>query len=382
MSSMTGTSVTSAAPSRRTRIYLLEDVRKHRSSKDCWVVHDNKVYDVSLSVTAFLEDHPGGDDLILNYAGKDITSIMADPVEHEHSDSAYELLQQYQLGVIGAEERITNEDFVWNEKFEPQDTDTSQDWQKNQFLDLQRPLVMQMLRSDFSKSFYLQQVHQPRHMSEPATLFGPWYLEMLTRTSWYVVPIVWTPITLYFLHCAWMQQPVALDFSTRATRLGLSFLFGNFAWTILEYTLHRFLFHMEAVLPDHPFALTLHFLLHGIHHYLPMDRLRLVMPPILFAALSYPFIRLAHFIFPHNIAYGIIAGAYTFYIGYDLLHYFMHHAKLPRVLKAQKSWHMEHHYKEPNLGYGVTSPFWDMVFDTVFDAKARRMEGAKMNAEL
>lgn len=23
---------------------------------------------------------------------------------------------------------------------------------------------------------------------------------------------------------------------------------------------------------------------------------------------------------------------------------------------------MEHHYKEPNLGFGVTSPVWDWVF--------------------
>ncbi|RMD43781.1 hypothetical protein DV735_g1388, partial [Chaetothyriales sp. CBS 134920] len=44
----------------------------------------------------------------------------------------------------------------------------------------------------------------------------------------------------------------------------------------------RFLFHLDKFLPDHPYALTLHFVLHGIHHYLPMDRYRLVMPPALF----------------------------------------------------------------------------------------------------
>lgn len=44
---------------------------------------------------------------------------------------------------------------------------------------------------------------------------------------------------------------------------------------ILEYTMHRFLFHIDEHLPDHPAALTLHFLLHGIHHYIPVRPLRL-----------------------------------------------------------------------------------------------------------
>jgi sterol desaturase/sphingolipid hydroxylase (fatty acid hydroxylase superfamily) len=50
------------------------------------------------------------------------------------------------------------------------------------------------------------------------------------------------------------------------------FLFGNLFWTIIEYLMHRFLFHLDELLPDRPLFFTLHFLLHGIHHYLPMDR--------------------------------------------------------------------------------------------------------------
>lgn len=41
-------------------------------------------------------------------------------------------------------------------------------------------------------------------------------------------------------------------------------------------------------------------------------RLRLVMPPALFAALSLPFTQLAHAIFPAAMANGVIAGAFTF----------------------------------------------------------------------
>lgn len=50
------------------------------------------------------------------------------------------------------------------------------------------------------------------------------------------------------------------------------FFLGNFIWTILEYAMHRFLFHLDDLVPDYPVFLTLHFLLHGIHHYMPMDR--------------------------------------------------------------------------------------------------------------
>src|SRR5258707_15189470 len=46
-------------------------------------------------------------------------------------------------------------------------------------------------------------------------------------------------------------------------------------------------------MPDNRVAITMHFLLHGIHHYLPMDKLRLVMPPTLFLALATPFWHLA-----------------------------------------------------------------------------------------
>jgi len=143
-----------------------------------------------------------------------------------------------------------------------------------------------------SKNFYLQQVHQPRHLSESARLFGPAYLEVFTKTNWYIVPIVWLPIALYlFLRSARQFDtplpPVTLStfpssfptfrdlqtVSANAWFLTLaSFFLGNIVWTLLEYGFHRFLFHVDQLLPDRPVFLTLHFLMHGIHHYLPMDK--------------------------------------------------------------------------------------------------------------
>jgi len=49
--------------------YSLEEVAKHTSKTDCWVVVDGKVLDV----TSFLSEHPGGELAILTFAGKDAT---------------------------------------------------------------------------------------------------------------------------------------------------------------------------------------------------------------------------------------------------------------------------------------------------------------------
>lgn len=135
-------------------------------------------------------------------------------------------------------------------------------------------------------------MHQPRHLSESARLFGPDYLEVFTKTNWYTVPIVWLPIAFYlFLRSARQFDaplpPVTLStfpssfptvqeiqsVSTHAWTLTLAcFFLGNIVWTLLEYGFHRFLFHIDRLLPDRPSFLTLHFLMHGIHHYLPMDK--------------------------------------------------------------------------------------------------------------
>ena len=91
--------------SKRIRIYTAEDVATHTTSVSCWVSRGGKVYDV----TAFVDDHPGGDDLILAYAGKDIGEIMQDKLEHEHSDAAYSMLDEYVIGRVGVGEAVVRD---------------------------------------------------------------------------------------------------------------------------------------------------------------------------------------------------------------------------------------------------------------------------------
>jgi 4-hydroxysphinganine ceramide fatty acyl 2-hydroxylase len=93
--------------SKRVRIYTAEDVAAHRTQGNCWLSRHGKVYNVS----KFINDHPGGDDIILKYAGKDVAGVMAgkDGERHEHSDAAYEMLEEYQIGKLGTEESILSD---------------------------------------------------------------------------------------------------------------------------------------------------------------------------------------------------------------------------------------------------------------------------------
>ena len=52
--------------------YSVEEISKHNTMKDCWIILGSKenggekVYDV----TSYLNDHPGGPEVMLEYAGK------------------------------------------------------------------------------------------------------------------------------------------------------------------------------------------------------------------------------------------------------------------------------------------------------------------------
>ena len=70
--------------------YSVEDVRKHASREDAWVVIDGKVYDVS----PFVEDHPGGDS-ILNHVGGDASAGFHGP---QHPDHVLETVRKYLIG--------------------------------------------------------------------------------------------------------------------------------------------------------------------------------------------------------------------------------------------------------------------------------------------
>lgn len=375
-------------PAKTIPIITKKELADQSTDKSCLVTLDHrKVYDV----TSFLEEHPGGGDLITDFNGRDITEILRDPLSHMHSDVAYEMLDEmYLVAILATDEEAkklltdeNRESFKLNGhssvdfdfKGDPAKelhvtTDFLKDYESHKFIDLNKPLLLQVLFAKYDKEFYLEQVHKPRHYGKgSAPIFGN-FLEPISKTPWFVIPLIWIPADLYAVS-------LALQGAYPLTVLAL-FCLGLFIWTLLEYCMHRFLFHIEYYLPDHPVAFTVHFLLHGVHHYLPMDRLRLVMPPTLLVALATPFYYLAHAVFFYNYyhAMSVFAGAFLGYVMYDCCHYFLHHVQLPQFMKDIKKNHLDHHYKNYDLAYGVTSKFWDIVFGTIMsdDAESRLLK--------
>nr|BAJ93859.1 predicted protein [Hordeum vulgare subsp. vulgare] len=77
------------------KVYSFPEVRKHSERQDCWLIISGKVYDV----TPYMEEHPGGDEVLLACTGKDAT---ADFDDIGHSDAAKELMRQYCVGEVDA----------------------------------------------------------------------------------------------------------------------------------------------------------------------------------------------------------------------------------------------------------------------------------------
>lgn len=74
------------------------NVSKHNSKSDCWIIIEGKVYDV----TNYLADHPGGENQIISYCGKNATDAFKTKGERKenHSNSAKLILENYLIGPL------------------------------------------------------------------------------------------------------------------------------------------------------------------------------------------------------------------------------------------------------------------------------------------
>lgn len=74
------------------RVYTIEEVSKHNTENDCWIIIDRNIYDI----TSYLKEHPGGILPILFYAGKDVTNIF----KEIHASNAFEIKNWYNIGYV------------------------------------------------------------------------------------------------------------------------------------------------------------------------------------------------------------------------------------------------------------------------------------------
>ncbi|ODV77823.1 cytochrome b2, mitochondrial precursor [Suhomyces tanzawaensis NRRL Y-17324] len=82
-----------------------EEVQKHNTKDDCWVVIHGKAYDVS----KFIDEHPGGSAIILKYAGKDATKVF-DPVHPPDTLEKY-LGKEFHLGEVKMPEKTPKKEY-------------------------------------------------------------------------------------------------------------------------------------------------------------------------------------------------------------------------------------------------------------------------------
>ena len=181
-------------------------------------------------------------------------------------------------------------------------------------------------------------------------------LEWGSRVHPIVPPLLYLPVISFLLSVA----VNAKDLSVAAV-LGV-FVLGVLFWSLTEYLLHRFVFHLR---PDNEWGRKMHFIIHGVHHDYPHDPMRLVMPPSVSIPLAVLFFFLFRAVLGPDWSLPAFAGFLLGYLIYDMTHFHLHHHRTQNKLSlALRRYHYRHHFQQSNRGFGVTSPFWDRVFKT------------------
>lgn len=185
-------------------------------------------------------------------------------------------------------------------------------------------------------------------------VFKSGFIEQVFSKAHPVSPIVWTgPFIIAGLWQGFSRGQVGLT-------LGL-FAFGILMWTLLEYLLHRFVFHWQ---PGGPRGTVWSFMVHGYHHEFPNDKMRLVAPPLMLIFFAVIVGGLYYLLFK-SWWLQLFAGTCAGYVAYDWIHYYTHHFN-PKsgVGSWLRRYHLKHHYKDGKMRYGISSPLWDLVFGT------------------
>ncbi|KAG1938231.1 fatty acid 2-hydroxylase [Pimephales promelas] len=357
------------------RFFSEKEVAKHCTKDSCWVLLGTRVYDV----TGFLRMHPGGEALILRRSGKDISREIEGP-PHRHSENARRWMEQYYIGELDRDSTNEDTETLRLRKKIPESTTEEEETsainkcskvdEETDLVDWRKPLAWQV---GYLREKYDTWVHQP--VDRPIRLFENDFFEANTKTSWYMVPIVWMPMVIYlswYCYTLLAQERTRLfitsDYSILVHKYSFPFIFmlGMFLWSLVEYCIHRFVFHMRP--PAHNYYLiTLHFLLHGQHHKSPFDGSRLVFPPSLAAIAAGVFYLILMQLMSEGLGTSLFVGGMCGYVVYDMIHYYLHYGS-PRkdsYLYGLKAYHVKHHFEHQRAGFGITTRFWDRPFNTV-----------------
>jgi 4-hydroxysphinganine ceramide fatty acyl 2-hydroxylase len=175
---------------------------------------------------------------------------------------------------------------------------------------------------------------------------------------WWVAPAVFVPVSLTLIVIA------KSVFGLSALSLIVNILAGIFLWTLAEYGLHRFIFHVFASKYGNKH---IKYVIHGMHHVYPNDPYRVIFPPQGSLVIGALLLLLFLIILPKAWAFTITGGFALGYCWYEFMHYAIHQIKWPfHWYKGRKRHHLLHHHNEnyKDVNYGVTTSLWDHVFKT------------------
>lgn len=138
---------------------------------------------------------------------------------------------------------------------------------------------------------------------------------------------------------------------------------GLLWWSLLEYLLHRFLFHRKNRL----------FGRRHLQHHARVKERPLALAPWPSAVLGAVLHAVPLFAFLEaSIAAPFFGGFLVGYLVYEYVHYAVHyHRQRTPMGRWLRSYHLLHHHKTPKARYGVTSPVWDLVFGTFAPVERR-----------
>jgi 4-hydroxysphinganine ceramide fatty acyl 2-hydroxylase len=204
--------------------------------------------------------------------------------------------------------------------------------------------------------------------SESGRLFRNPVLEAFTRTH------IAIPLVLFFATAVASLWYSITGLGLQGKTVAPLFLTGLIFFTLVEYAVHRFFYHMPA---DTPRKARIQHVFHGIHHEHPRDKSRLAMPPVMSVAVAVLFIGLFKLALG-DLGFSFGGGFMAGYAIYLLVHYSIHAYKPPRnFLRALWKHHNLHHYAGDTSAFGVSSQFWDHVFGTMpDDSKSTRASRA------
>jgi hypothetical protein len=137
-----------------------------------------------------------------------------------------------------------------------------------------------------------------------------------------------------------------------AWQLVVAFAGGMASWTLVEYLVHRFVFH--RLLPH----------AHAKHHQKPLDPKYLHGPTHIVVATWLTALVVYVPLLGWSLGLVAVAGLNLAFLGFELLHAVVHQQGGHPLLRPAKHWHAHHHHVNGQTGHGFVSPVWDLWLGT------------------